>query len=343
MTDKQWDILVNTIGGKLFDPMPVGFIIDSPWIPGWFGISTVDYYSNDNLWLQANLKAIETFPDILFLPGFWSEFGMCTEPSAFGAKQIWSENSLPHADKVLLNPEDIDKLAKPNVKTDGLLPFMIKRLIHNEKFIIQAGHSIKFAVSRGPLNIASFLMGTTEFLLLTQMDPDRAHILLRIITDFTKDWIDHQLNSFDSIDGLLLLDDITGFIGDEDFKNFALPYLKEIYQCNNLKVNFFHNDAEGLISARYLNKIGVNLFNFSYKHSVTEIKELTDGKITLLGNIPPRDVMAQGSVKEVRMSVIDNLLSINDKIRLIASCGGGMPQDVSTANIQAFIKAVNKV
>jgi len=63
---------------------PVGFIIDSPWLPGWFGISTLDYYSSDDLWLRANLKAVTDFPDVWFMPGFWSEYGMCTEPSVFG-------------------------------------------------------------------------------------------------------------------------------------------------------------------------------------------------------------------------------------------------------------------
>ena len=46
----------------------------------------------------ANLKAVRTFPQIMFLPGFWSEFGMCTEPSAFGTKCRWAEHDLPFAD-----------------------------------------------------------------------------------------------------------------------------------------------------------------------------------------------------------------------------------------------------
>ena len=40
----------------------------------------MDYFTSDALWLEANLKAIREFPDVLFLPGFWSEYGMCTEP-----------------------------------------------------------------------------------------------------------------------------------------------------------------------------------------------------------------------------------------------------------------------
>ena len=76
MTDKQWQDLLDVIKGKILDSLPVGFIIDCPWLPNWYGRSILDYFSNDEVWLDANLKAINEFPDIMFLPGFWSEFGM---------------------------------------------------------------------------------------------------------------------------------------------------------------------------------------------------------------------------------------------------------------------------
>ncbi|MGE5419006.1 MAG: uroporphyrinogen decarboxylase, partial [Chloroflexota bacterium] len=95
MRNAFWNDLVSLIDGKNLDYQPAGFIIDSPWIPGWCGISTVDYYSSDELWLRSNLKAINTFPDVWFLPSFWSEYGMCTEPSAFGSRMIFLESSLP--------------------------------------------------------------------------------------------------------------------------------------------------------------------------------------------------------------------------------------------------------
>ena len=50
---------------------------------------------------KSNLKAVNSFPDVWFMPGFWSEYGMCTEPSAFGSRMIFLENNLPHAEKIL--------------------------------------------------------------------------------------------------------------------------------------------------------------------------------------------------------------------------------------------------
>jgi len=90
----------------------VGFVIDSPWLPRWAGISIMDYFSNEQMWFEANLKAVRRFSDIIFLPSFWAKFGMCIEPSAFGAKCIWPKNQLPFAEKVITNIQDVYSLQK---------------------------------------------------------------------------------------------------------------------------------------------------------------------------------------------------------------------------------------
>lgn len=342
MTNEQWELLLRTVHGETPEKPVTGFIIDSPWIPGWAGVSTLEFYSSEETWFQTNKKAIETFPDTIFLPGFWSEFGMCTEPSAFGAKLVWNEYNLPHADKVISHISEVDKLIDPNPKTDGLLPFIIQRLINYQKPMLEIGHETKFAIARGPLNIASFLMGTTELMMGFMMDPENSHKLLEKITQFTINWIEYQKEKFPSIEGILLLDDIVGFIGDEECKQYAVPYIKRIFETFDSKLNFFHNDAQGLISTPYLKEMGVNLFNFSFEHSMTEIRELAGPEVALIGNLPPRDVLALGTPEQVRFETQKMVAEFGDKNRVIWSCGGGMPQDVSTENIKAFIETIQK-
>jgi uroporphyrinogen decarboxylase len=339
MTPGQWDKLLAVIDGESVEPMPVGFIIDSPWLPGWAGISALDYFSSEQMWFEANLKAVRRFPEVMFLPGFWAEFGMCTEPSAFGAKCCWQEDEPPFARKVVFGIAQAADLVKPDPKTDGLLPFVLNRLKHYRRQIEQAGHAIKFAVARGPLNIASFLLDSTEFLIAIRADPDKAHRLLGTVTDFIIDWLTLQAETFSSIDGVLILDDIVGFLGPEDFKAAALPYLTRIFKSLDVAVRFFHNDAGGIVCAPYLEQMGVNLFNFSYEHSLAEMKELTSNAVTLLGNIPTRDVLAAGTPADVRDSVRAALEGVRDRSRIILSCGGGMPGGVSAENIEALISA----
>lgn len=339
MTDKQWEDLKKIINGEVLDPMPAGFVIDCPWLPNWYGVSILDYFTNDEIWLKANLKAINDFPDVMFLPGFWSEYGMCTEPSAFGAKSSFPQNEFPHAHKVISSADDIDSLSVPNPETDGMLPFILNRLKITEPKINEAGHKIRFAVARGPLNIASYLMGSTEFLTTMMMMPDKAHALMRIITDFLKAWLDLQMKTFPSIDGIFLLDDIIGFMGEEEFKTFGMPYFKELYNAD-VSVKFLHNDAPCKVSAPFLPEIGVNLFNMGFEVDLNELKEITDNKVTMLGNIPPRDVLASASAAEIDKTTRDLLSSLKNKSRVIMSCGGGMPPAVSSENISAFLKAI---
>lgn len=339
MTDQQWEALLQIIKGEILKPLPIGFIIDSPWLPNWHGIRILDYLSNDELWLNANLKAINEFPEVIFLPGFWSEFGMCTEPSAFGARCTFPSNEFPHAHKIIHSVEDIDSLPSPNPRTDGLLPFVLNRLKLAQTKIEAAGHQIRFAVARGPLNIASFLMGTTELLTTMMLYPERTEALLKKITAFLKDWLQLQMETFPSIDGIFVLDDIIGFMGEAEFLTFGLPYFKELFDAD-VAIKFFHNDAACKVSAPFLPAIGVNLFNMGFDISLNELKQLTHNKVTLLGNIPPRDVLASGSPADVMHATVELLNSLTDKSKVIFSCGGGMPPGVSTENIKAFVQAV---
>jgi uroporphyrinogen decarboxylase len=342
MTNQQWQLLLDTVRGKTPEKPVTGFIIDSPWIPGWAGVTTLQYYSSEEIWFQTNKKAIETFPEIIFLPGFWSEFGMCSEPSAFGAKMIWDKNNLPHADKIISDISEVGSLKVPNPKTDGLLPFIIQRLLNYQHPIQEMGHEIKFAIARGPLNIASFLMGTTELMMGFMMDQGNSHKLLETITQFTIGWLQHQKEVFPSIEGILVLDDIVGFVGDDECREYAMPYIKRIFEAFDSKLNFFHNDAQGLISTPYLKEMGVQLFNFSFEHSMKEIRELAGPEVALIGNLPPRDVLAAGTPEQVREKTRKMVHEFSDKNRVIWSCGGGMPPEVTTENIQAFKDTIDE-
>ena len=342
MNDRQWNTLVSVVRGDTVRPLPTAFIIDSPWLPNWAGHTILDYFTDERTFLHDNLEAIRSFPEAIFLPGFWSEYGMCTEPSAFGSVSVWGEDDFPFAKKVLLSPADVERLETPDPRKHGLLPFVIKRLKHLQPEIEEAGHKIRLAVARGPLNIASFLMCTPEFMEALKTDPELMHRLLGIVTDFLVDWIAVQREAFPTIDGILLLDDIVGFVSRRDFETFGLPYLQRAFSAD-VTVKFFHNDAPAKASAPLLEAAGINLFNFGIQHKLADMKTWTNNRIALVGNIPPREVLAEGTPADVRRSIAEMLSSLDDKSRLIVSCGGGMPPGAPTCNIKALISAVEEL
>jgi uroporphyrinogen decarboxylase len=86
--------------------------------------------------------------------------------------------------------------------------------------------------------------------------------------------------------------------------------------------------------------MGVNLFNMAFDTDLNLLKEKTGHRVTMLGNIPPRDVLARGSEEEIRASANALRDKLEDPSRVIFSCGGGMPPGVTTAQIRAFIETI---
>jgi uroporphyrinogen-III decarboxylase len=341
MTDAQWRLLLETLDGCVFSPPPAGFIIDSPWLPRWAGLTILDYLAGDEPWLEANLKAQREFPGLLFLPGFWAEYGMCTEPSVFGARCVFPPDEFPFAHPAFAAIEAADGLKAPDPATDGLAPFVLSRLTRLRPRIESAGHRIRFSVSRGPLNVASFLLGVDGFLTALVTDAPRVHRLLGTITDYLVRWHALQRAALPSIDGILVLDDIIGFIGAGHFREFGLPYFKAIF-APPAAVKFLHNDAEVRPSAPFLREMGVNLFNPGFEVPLAELRTLAGPDVALLGSLPPRDVLAQGTPDAVRAAVWAQREATAGQARIILSCGGGMPPGVPTANIRAFIEAAGE-
>lgn len=50
-----WDRFKRVLSGEVLESVPVGLIVDSPWIPGFLGVSTLDYLTVPEVWLEANL------------------------------------------------------------------------------------------------------------------------------------------------------------------------------------------------------------------------------------------------------------------------------------------------
>jgi len=183
-------------------------------------------------------------------------------------------------------------------------------------------------------------MGMTEFLTLLLVEPEKAEALLKTITSFVKEWLSVQREAIPTIDGILLLDDVIGFMGEREFQRFGLPCFAELYDTD-VAIRFLHNDAPCRTSAPYLPEMGVNLFNMGFDVTLNELKALTKNSVTLLGNIPPRDVLAGGTPAEVGKATRELVESLTDRSRVILPCGGGMPPGVSSANLKAFIEAAH--
>ncbi len=338
MTDAQWETLLRLVQGERFEKPPVGLLVDGPWISWFHGVPLLDYYGSDRVWIEANLSVVEAFPDVLLLAGFWGEFGMSTNPSAFGCRCLWPEDGFPTVEKLFSDYGAIERLKKPNCRTDGLHPFVLKRLQHAQRAMEQIGHRVRFATTHGPITIASYLLGHTELLIGMKTEPAAIHRLLRLVTDFVIDWVRCQKAEFSSVEGVLVLEDLMGFLGEGDFAEFAQPYVAAILAAIDVPVRMLHNDAFGLITARHLAEMDVNLFNFSFEHPVEQICELAGPDVALMGNVPPRDVLGLGTCDAVKESVAGIVSAVDPHRGLLVSAGGFVPPGTTTDKIETLCR-----
>lgn len=343
MNSSQWETIKKCANLEEQDRTPVGLIVDSPWIPQYAGISTLDYFTMPERWLEANLQVVDDFPEVIFLPGFWVEFGMANEPSGFGCKINFFENNTPTIIHLTSSPEEAGQLKPPNPRKDGLMPLVLNWYKNMEPRVNEAGQLIKIVAARGPLAIATHLMGLTDFLIGLKTEPDLTHQLLKTTALTVKFWLQAQAEVLSEVEGILVLDDIVGFLSKDDYLEFAHPYLKEIFGAFPGCVKIFHNDTDNPVPYEFIGDLGINLFNFTHLRKISQVRELTGNNVCLMGNVPPLEILTKGTPDQVKTEARHCLLQNGGKSGLLLSAGGGTSPQTPRENIQALVEAVKTV
>lgn len=336
MTAKQFELLRAAVRGEA-PTRPVALIVDSPWIPGFAGIDAMEYFVEPEKWLRANLQVVERFPDVIFLPGFWVEYGMAIEPSACGCKVSWWKDSPASVYHALDDISEVSRLSVPLMKNDGLMPLALHLQRWAQSQIAPLGYDIKMVAARGPLALATHLRGITEFLTDIKIEPEPAHRLLDICTKTVIGWLKTQAENLPSVEGILVLDDIVGMLSPADYEVFAHPYIERVFGAFPDMLKIYHNDANVAPFAERLAETGFDALNFSHNWDISEVTRRIGNKVALIGNVAPLQVLTQGTSDEVFASARHCLAAGNN--RLILSAGGGTSPGTPAENIDALVAA----
>lgn len=341
MIPQHWEIFKKAARLEKTDKIPMALIIDSPWIPGYLNIGHLDYYLDPEVWFQSNLKIQEEFSDIIFVPSWWMEYGMAAEPSALGAKIRFWENNTPSEVEMLHDLDDLDKIGY-NVESDGFMALTLYRIKMQKQRIFDHGHILPIVTARGPLCTAGFVRGTTNLMMDLIMDPERAHKLIDLCTNLVIDWLKAQVKTVgDGVEGIFILDDIVGFIGEDDYLQFAHPYLKRI--CDAFPkdwVKIYHNDANVDACLQHLPDTGFNVLNWGKQTDISIVKATVGNRMCLMGNVNPLEIGVQGTPDDVYKATLE-ILKKSQGEGIILSLGGGVSPGMPGANIRAMKKALD--
>src|SRR3974377_1318283 len=95
MRPEQWKLLKSAARLEPLDRVPVALIVDSPRIAVGGGVRHLDYSLYRYLWFRLNARLMDEFPEVIFLPSWWIEYGMAIEPSAIGSRIIFAADQPP--------------------------------------------------------------------------------------------------------------------------------------------------------------------------------------------------------------------------------------------------------
>lgn len=343
MKPAQWEIFKKAARLEKLEQVPMALIIDSPWIPGYLGLNHMDYYLDPELWFQSNLKIHQEYPDIIFVPSWWMEYGMAAEPSALGAKIKFWQNNTPSEYHTLYHLEDIDNFPEYEVECDAFMALTLHRIKMQKQRILDQGEILPMVTSRGPLCTAGFVRSTTEFMIDIVEKPEWAHKLIDRCTSLIIDWLKAQAKYMgDTVEGIFILDDIVGFINEEHYMEFAHPYLKRICEAFPQDwVKLYHNDAEVTACLDHLPDCGFNVLNWGKQTDIAEVKARVGDRMCLMGNVNPLEIGVRGTPEEVRKATLE-VLEKSGGEGIILSVGGGVSPGMPRANILAMQEALKE-
>jgi uroporphyrinogen decarboxylase len=320
------------------DQVPVTFL-RSTYDATRIGLNVKEYIFNYKKKLNSQIKLHERFPGCAFIPSINPDFGIVAEASGFGAEIIYYENEPPMNNTIVNEITQIDNLKIPDPYTDGLLP----KVLEAYKYLIEntpSQYKVDPSAIRGPMDLATAIRGVAPFLSDMYKNPGYVHKLMNITTQTEINF----MKAMDEISGgseiIFMCDDIPGLISPNFFKEFALPYMKKIFNSFKKKVKFYHNCKGSMHILEQLIETGFQVFNFSFENDLEETKKRIGQKVCLMGNVEPI-----GKFRTAKSKEIENICKHQIET---AAIGGAYTLSVGAAvygpdsSMQAMIDAAEK-
>lgn len=321
------------------DRVPVAFIVDSPWLPGYAGIHTLDFFLLPDKWLEIHKGLLDRFPDAVWIPGFWVEYGMAAEPSAFGARVHFHEDRPPSIEPVTTDISLWADVPAADPYEDGYMPLALRLYKHAEERLQAEGLGINMVAARGPMVTAGWIMGITDLMTGLITHPKEISRFLDTLTTTIIRWLHAQLEQIRQPEGIMLLDDIVGMISVNHYNEFVAPLLRRIFDEFEGLIRIYHNDTPCAHLYPAMAEANFDVFNFTHKADIATVKAQMGHRVAMMGNVPPLEI----AVRETPQVVAEWSKSCLDKAApgggMILSVGGGVSPGTPAASLDAMLAA----
>ena len=273
---------------------------------------------------QVGTDAAILFSDILVVP------------QALGYEVQMIPGKGPFLPKTVRNLEDAKVIEVPDVHDK--LRYVMDAITLTRKDLNGRVPLIGFAGA--PFTILCYMVqgqGSKDFSqakAFCHQNKEAAHTLLQTITDTTIAYLNAQIKA--GAQTFQVFDSWAGLLSPNDFKEFALPYIKQI--IDNVKGAPSIVFAKGAWYAiEDMAKLGCDALGIDWALKPQEARKLAGKNITLQGNFDPSWLFAPiPEIERLAKEMVDGF----GKDRYIANLGHGILPTVPVENAIAFINAI---
>lgn len=173
--------------------------------------------------------------------------------------------------------------------------------------------------------------------------PEASHLLLRMLTDVIVKYLLGQVAA--GAQALQVFESHAGCLGPAEFKEFSLPYLRDIARKVKEKLKESGQDVPMIVFAKDghyaledLSQSHYEVVSLDWTIDPRSARERTGGKVSLQGNMDPCALYAP---KERISEIVKKMLDGFGPRGYIANLGHGLYPDMDPESVGAFVEAVH--
>lgn len=259
---------------------------------------------------------------------------LSVEAEAFGAAVRFSDGEVPVVTGQLVGDEEaVASLTVPPPDTGRCAT--VAKAISGAK---AAGVRKKvYAGMIGPFSLAGRLADVNEMMFLLMDEPETVHALLEKATEFLVSY--GTALKAAGADGLFVAEPLAGVISPAALEEFSAPCVRRIVealQTSDFPL-FYHNCGNNVLKASdAIFAQGAAGYHFGNAVDIVEMLKLAPADVSVMGNIDPVSVLAQGSPESIRSATRDLMERCGAFDNFVLSSGCDIPATTPWENIEAF-------
>lgn len=262
-----------------------------------------------------------------------------TLAEAMGTRMYFPEDDAPQVENPFIQTrEDLKKLKPVEPEKDGRLPVYLEAVkrcvdaIGNEVFVVP--------VIGAPFTTSAALRGTETFIKELYTDPELVHTVMKVATQSVKNLIDAYVKA-GSVPVTVEPVATGSMISEKHFREFVLPYLKEVYaHIHSFSLpGVLHICGKTKRVIQCMAESGADILSID-NIDLLEAKALVGDKVCLMGNVSPADGMLKGNPEIITNMVKDCVIKASDSPKgFVLATGCEVPIMTPHENMIAFLEA----